>query len=459
MIQREDSPDAERFQPVSRANVAQTPEWQRLTPDVQEAITVVASVLPFRTNTYVMRDLIDWDRVPDDPIFQLTFPQRGMLCKEDYEAISKLIAADAPAKRVEQEANRIRLGLNPHPAGQLTHNVPTLHGEPLPGLQHKYRETVLCFPGQGQTCHAYCTFCFRWPQFVGLSDLKFATRDHEVLVAYLEAHPKITDVLFTGGDPMVMTTKLLRRYIEPLLDPSLDRVQSIRIGTKALAYWPQRFARGEDADDLMRLFDQVAAAGRHLSIMAHASHPVELAPDIAREAIQRIRATGAQIRMQAPILRHINDDPNTWATLWKQGVRLGAIPYYMFVARDTGAHDYFEVPLARATEIFRRAYRQVSGLARTVRGPSMSAFPGKICVKGVKEIGDSKVFVLEYIQARDPLLVRRPFFAQFDPAATWFDQLVPATDGDREFFPKSGAQHRQTQPVSTDSGLVYSAGK
>jgi L-lysine 2,3-aminomutase len=66
--------------------------------------------------------------------------------------------------------------LNPHPAGQLLLNAPRLHGRPLPGLQHKYQETVLFFPRQGQTCHAYCTYCFRWAQFVNEPELKNGDR-------------------------------------------------------------------------------------------------------------------------------------------------------------------------------------------------------------------------------------------------------------------------------------------
>ena len=98
---------------------------------------------------------------------------------------------------------------------------------------------------------------------------------------------------------------------------------------------------------------------------------------------RRIRNTGAQIRMQAPLIRHVNDDPEAWAALWKTGVRLGIIPYYMFVERDTGARNYFEVPLVRCYEIFKAAYASVSGLSRSVRGPCMSAFPGKVRVLGV----------------------------------------------------------------------------
>jgi hypothetical protein len=102
------------------------------------------------------------------------------------------------------------------------------------------------------------------------------------------------------------------------------------------------------------------------------------------------------------------------------------VPYYMFVERDTGPQDYFAVPLARGYEIYRDAYRSVSGLCRTVRGPSMSATPGKVCVDGITEVAGERVFVLHMIQARDPSLVGKPFFARFDPAATWLSDLEPA---------------------------------
>ena len=105
---------------------------------------------------------------------------------------------------------------------------------------------------------------------------------------------------------------------------------------------------------------------------------------------------------------------------------MGMVPYYMFVERDTGPQDYFAVPLARGYEIFRDAYQGVSGLGRTVRGPSMSATPGKVCIDGVAEVAGTKVFVLRMIQARDPRLAGTPFFARFDPAATWLTDLRPA---------------------------------
>jgi KamA family protein len=390
------------------------------------AIKAVGMVLPFRTNSYVVDTLIDWDAAPDDPIFRLVFPQAAMLDAADVNRIACLLANGTPEAELQGAVHEIRMRLNPHPAGQLALNVPDLGEEPLPGVQHKYHETVLVFPKQGQTCHAYCTYCFRWAQFVDEPGLKMATSDIDRITGYLRGHREVTSVLITGGDPMIMGAGVLRRYIEPLLGQGLEHVESIRIGSKSLAYWPHRFVTDPDADETLRLFEQIVATGRTLAFMAHFSHPRELEPAVVAEAVRRIRGTGALIRTQAPLIRTINDESHTWASMWRTQVRMGMIPYYMFVERDTGPQDYFAVPLARGYQVFRDAYRNVSGLARTVRGPSMSATPGKVCVDGITELAGQQVFVLHMIQARDPGLVGKPFFARFDPDATWISDLEPA---------------------------------
>jgi KamA family protein len=397
-------------------------------------IEIVARVLPFKTNNFVVDRLIDWDKGPDDPMFVLTFPQRDMLLPHHYEEMAGLVEQGAAPEAIREAADRIRLELNPHPAGQLDHNVPRLDGVPLPGMQHKYRDTVLFFPNPGQTCHAYCSFCFRWPQFVGLSELRFASREAEHLVAYLKAHPEVSDVLFTGGDPLVMSTRRLAAYLEPLLAADLPNLRHIRIGTKALSYWPYRFLGDGDADELIALLRRVAASGRHLAIMAHFNHPRELEPPEVQRAIRRLQAAGAVIRTQSPVLRHINDDPELWARMWNAQVDLGCVPYYMFIARDTGARHYFSVPLVRCWEVFREAYQRVSGLGRTVRGPSMSACPGKVHVLGVAEAGDRKVIALRFLQGRNPDWIHRPFFAEYDDRAAWLDELRPAFGQERFFF-------------------------
>jgi KamA family protein len=418
------------------------------------ATRAVATVLPFRTNSYVVEELIDWDAAPDDPVYRLVFPQPDMLPRADVDRMAGLLGTGAPEPRIRAAAHEIRMRLNPHPAGQLLLNAPSLNGRPLPGLQHKYRETVLFFPKQGQTCHAYCTYCFRWAQFVDEPELKMAADHIDTLVSYLHEHREVTSVLITGGDPMVMSADVLRRYVEPLLDPSLDHIESIRIGTKSLAYWPRRYVTDPDADATLRLFGEVVRSGRHLALMAHCSHPRELEPPVAAEAVRRIRDAGAVIRTQAPLIRSVNDDAATWRSMWRNQVRASMVPYYMFVERDTGPQDYFAVPLARAHEIFRDAYASVSGLCRSVRGPSMSATPGKVCVDGVAEVAGLRVFVLRMLQARDPGLVGRPFFARFDPRATWLTDLEPAFADRFPFDPPPYASGAAEIPGSWPAELV-----
>jgi KamA family protein len=422
-----------QYQAYNINNYKSIPQIKTLTAEQIDAIEVVGSVLPFKTNNYVVDRLIDWSRVPEDPMFVLTFPQKGMLRAEHYEIMERLVKSVADKTEIKKAAEDIRLQLNPHPAGQIEHNVPLWHGEALDGFQHKYRETVVFFPSQGQTCHAYCTFCFRWPQFVGMEGLKFASKESQLLVDYVSGHPDITDVLFTGGDPLIMKTQVLSAYIKPLLETDIPHLCNIRIGTKALTYWPYRFLTDDDATELLTLFKEVKNSGKHLAFMAHFNHPVELESDTVKDAIGKIIDTGAVIRTQSPLLRHINNSPQIWSEMWRKQVSLGCIPYYMFIARNTGAQHYFSIPLENAWQIFREAYQMVSGMCRTVRGPVMSCLPGKVQILGVTEIQKQKVLALRMIQGRNPDWVARPFFCEYDNKAIWYTDLKPAF-GENEFF-------------------------
>ncbi len=436
-MQKQDSvwgvTESPRIKTYTLANFRDLPQIQKLGAEKQFEMEVVGNVLPFKTNNYVVEQLIDWNNIPKDPMYVLTFPQRGMLIPEHFSKMESVLKT-GDKKEIQNTANEIRLQLNPHPAGQLELNVPTLKdGTKLYGMQHKYKETCLFFPSQSQTCHAYCSFCFRWPQFVGMDELKFAMKEGEQLVQYFREHPELSDVLFTGGDPMIMKAKMFSTYINSLLEADLPNLRTIRIGTKALSYWPYKFLTDDDAEETLDIFKRVVDKGIHLAVMAHFNHLAELQTDAVKEAIKKVRATGAQIRTQSPLLRHINDDSDMWAEMWKTQVQLGCIPYYMFVVRDTGAQHYFGLSLIEAQKIFRDAYKKVTGLARTVRGPSMSATPGKVQILGVTELEGQKVMVLRFLQGRNPDWVQIPFLAKYDEKAIWLDDLKPAT-GAKFFF-------------------------
>ncbi|GAG10824.1 unnamed protein product, partial [marine sediment metagenome] len=240
-----------KYKAYTLRNVSEIDQLRSFSSEQLLNFEVVGSVLPFKTNNYVVNELIDWKNYQDDPIFCLNFPQKEMLSEEHFEMVAAQVRDGSDRTNISRAANRVRFDLNPHPAGQLDHNVPLLNGESLQGIQHKYRETMLLFPSQGQTCHAYCTFCFRWPQFTGITDLKFAMKQTHHQIDYLKEHPEITDILITGGDPMVMSASAMAVYIDALLDADLPHLQNIRIGSKTLAFWPYRYVTDSDAADML----------------------------------------------------------------------------------------------------------------------------------------------------------------------------------------------------------------
>ncbi|UCJ09095.1 hypothetical protein KTO58_07905 [Chitinophaga pendula] len=417
-----------KFKSFNINNLENIPQLRHIDAQLLDEIKIVSEVYPFKTNNYVLENLINWDDVPHDPIYRLNFPHREMLIEEHYD---KIVWGK---KNLDDKAFRflvhdIRMELNPHPAGQTFHNVPFLEGERLEGMQHKYRHTILFFPSHSQTCHAYCTFCFRWPQFINDLDFKIQAKEVNLLVNYLEANPHVSEVLLTGGDPMIMSPRIMDAYIAPLM--KVKSLKTIRIGTKALTYWPNKFTSDPEKEELLQVLQRIVQGGKHLAIMAHFNHWVEMMPPVVGDAISNLRKIGVEIRTQAPLLRNINNNPAVWSRMWDYQVQLGCIPYYMFLPRDTGAQHYFAEPLQNALSIYRQAIHNVSGLGRTVRGPVMSMTSGKVELLDIED----DVFHLRFLQHRIPDTAYRLFKAKaVNDNPKWFDDLTSFSERYDGFF-------------------------
>ena len=110
--------------------------------------------------------------------------------------------------------------------------------------------------------------------------------------------------------------------------------------------------------------------------------------------------------------------------MWRTQVRMGMIPYYMFVERDTGPQGYFAVPLARATRgLPRRLRERLWAVPDRARAVHVGHARARSAWTGWSRWPGEKVFALHMIQARDPELVGRPFFARYDPKAIWLSDL------------------------------------
>ena len=236
-------------------------------------------------------------------------------------------------------------------------------------------------------------------------------------------------MLITGGDPMIMGATVLRRYIEPLLEPGLEHIESIRIGSKALAYWPQRFVSDPDADDTLRLFEKVVASGRSLAFMAHFSHPRELGPALAAGASSRIRSHRGGDPYPGPADQ---DDQRRSGDLVRDVADPGpdgdGAVLHVRGAGHRPAGLLRGAPLTGAWHLQRRVPAGRGAVPHRARAVDVGD-SGKVCVDGIADVAGQRVFVLHMIQARDPDLVGKPFFAHYDPDATWLTDLRPAFAG------------------------------
>jgi lysine 2,3-aminomutase len=344
----------------------------RIPPEMRETMKRVAERYVFRANDYYL-GLIDWDD-PEDPIRRLVVPdERELLEWGNLDASN------------EQSITVAR------------------------GVQHKYPHTVLLLVNE--VCGAYCRYCFRKRLFIDGNDE--TTLDITEGLEYIRSHPQVTNVLLTGGDPLLMSTRRILQIIEQLR--AIPHVQIIRIGTKMPAFNPWRIL---DDPALVEGLSKFSTAEKRIYLMMHFDHPRELS-EAAVAGIDMLIRNGVICVNQCPLIRGINDDPEVLASMFRQLSFIGCPQYYLFQGRPTAGNEPYELPIVAGYEIVEEAKRRVSGLAKRVRFV-MSHESGKIEIVGV----DEQFIYLRYHRAKDPANEGRFMVYHRDDHAYWLDQLV-----------------------------------
>ncbi|MBI3911144.1 MAG: 4Fe-4S cluster-binding domain-containing protein, partial [Armatimonadetes bacterium] len=342
----------------------------------REVLRRVAQKYAFRANDYYL-GLINWDD-PADPIRQIVIPRA-----EELSDWGKLDASNEASVTVAR------------------------------GVQHKYPDTALLLCNE--TCGAYCRYCFRKRLF--MDENEEVSLDVSEGIAYIARHPEVTNVLLTGGDPLILATRRLEGILRALRE--IPHVQIIRIGTKMPAFNPWRVL-----DDL-ELQEAIAAYStpeKRIYIMAHFDHPRELTIP-AIQGIAALLYAGAVCVNQCPLIRGVNDDAAVLAELFRKLSFIGCPQYYLFQGRPTVGNGPYRVPLVRGYELFEKAKHHVSGLAKRARFV-MSHDTGKIEVIGV----DEGCIYLRHHRAKDPCTEGRFLVCKRNDEAYWFDDLVPVPE-------------------------------
>ncbi|MFB0553154.1 MAG: KamA family radical SAM protein [Phycisphaerae bacterium] len=329
----------------------------------------VTDRFPFRCNDYYL-SLINWDD-PEDPIRTIIIPKLHEL----------------------EEWGRL------DPSDEESYTI-------MPGLEHKYNSTALLLVSN--VCDGICRYCFRKRVFINMQ--REYLRDPAAAIQYIREHKEITNVLLTGGDPLVLTTSKLENIIRQLRQ--IGHVEIIRIGTKIPAFNPYRII--EDPT-LLEMIKKYSTKQKKIYVMSHFVHPRELT-EVAVKSVNLLQEAGALLANQTPLIRGLNDDPRVMAELLAQLSFIGAIPYYIFQCRPATGNKAYTVPIEEGYEILEQAKSLVSGLAKRARYV-MSHATGKIEI-----LGKTKEFVyLKYHRAADDRDSGRFLIFRSNPDAYWFD--------------------------------------
>jgi L-lysine 2,3-aminomutase len=364
---------------------------------------------------------------------------------------------------------------------------------PVEGLLHKYEMGLMYVVS---TCSAHCRFCYR-EELIARKEIQ--RQDGTVkkkglakipeITAYIRAHnemveknggvhpetgrEKLREILLSGGDPMVLNNSKIAAWLAALAECD---VESIRIGTKEMAFYPQRFDR-TFLEMLDRFHETYPHVGLHM--MLHFEHPDEILAKTEdgeyikdeRGCLQWVPDTGEAMRNlvsrgwltvenQAPIIKGINDDPDALRILQREFKRAGGENHYFFCGRDIVAYKAFNVPIERAWQILNESQKGLSGIEAHAR-LSITHYKGKTEVNAVTNEpipglkgSENGVVIFKILRNAGPAPDRgKVCIVGRNPNAMWFDDYE-----DRVLFDEAGLfdYARVTKPGEAPRSLASS---
>ena len=356
-------PEVKYFQEVQKL--------KHLSSDELSSIKPIVEMYKFRANNYYL-NLIDWND-PDDPIRKIIIPS-----PDEFDSSGNL--------DVSNESSYYT----------------------LKGLQHKYADTALLI--LTRVCGSICRFCFRKRIFMSDNDELY--NDIEAGIDYIRTHHSIINVILSGGEPLLLSTKKLEKIIRSF--DSIPHVRTIRIGTKIPVFNPFRIIEDEK---LQAVFKQFSRSDRRIYVITHINHPNELT-EYSRKAIVILQNSGAVLYNQTPILKGINDSPEILSELMVELSSSGITPYYFFINRPTAGNIKFCLPITTCYNIFTAAHNKLSGLSKIAR-LVMSHISGKIEVVGL----DARHIYMRYHRAVNPENNSKVVTFKRNDSLNWFDEF------------------------------------
>lgn len=304
---------------LTRSQTAET--WLPLTASEQEQVKIARNRFPFMVPVDYA-SLIDWQD-PADPLRQLLLP--------------------SPEEK--EEAGWFDT------SGEALSTI-------VPGLQHKYAQTAVLI--MTQACAGHCRYCFRRRLMSRDVWVKETIEDLQDALTYLKHHPEIDNVLLSGGDPLLSSTRRLENLLAAL--SPLSHLWQIRISSKLPAFLPSRFTTDPE---LLELLHQYRSRFQ-IVIQCHFDHPREITP-AAEAALLALQQAGCLLTSQVPLMKGINNQVETLTELFQRLHRLGVIPQYLFHPRPVKHATHFQLPLTEGINLVEAVRQGCNGSVKRFR--------------------------------------------------------------------------------------------
>jgi len=218
---------------------------------------------------------------------------------------------------------------------------------PVPGLVHRYPDRVLLLALD--TCAAYCRYCTR-SRLVSQGEMYPVTRRIDAIVAYLEEHTEVRDVLISGGDPLLMSDQPLDNLLGRLR--AIPHIEFVRIGSRVPSFLPQRITP-----------ELVAVLRKHcVWVSLHFCHVRELTPEVA-QACDLLADGGIPLGSQTVLLKGVNDSEQALKDLFHGLLKLRVRPYYLYQCDPVVGTKHLRTTLQTGIDLISKLRGHTTGYA------------------------------------------------------------------------------------------------
>ncbi|HXH76476.1 MAG TPA: KamA family radical SAM protein [Bacteriovoracaceae bacterium] len=264
--------------------------------------------------------------------------------------LAKKIKRQGPAGVLAREFMPDKLELDPDlkglkdPIGDKAFNL-------APQLIHRYPSRAL-FTATS-ICPVHCRYCFRKNELNSADEIFQA--QFEETISYLKSHPEISEIIFTGGDPLTLSNARLEKYL--LAFAAVKSLKDVRFHTRFPVIMPERIDSG-----LIQLLTDASKTFRTVTVAIHANHADEFDQD-CEEAILRLANSPVQLLSQTVLLKDVNDDPDTLAELIHVFLKLKIRPYYLHHPDRVQGGMHFYVSLREGRMMYAKLRQRLPGWA------------------------------------------------------------------------------------------------